>query len=446
VTSADCEFWHRLMMNPDTGTLQRADYPDVVESFEVVDDYTFIMTYNTVYPDFLSEATASCQLPEHVLGPAIDAGEALDDQPFFSGVNPVGYGPYVFTEWRAGEAVEFNRNPNWGINEWEKEPAFDRVILRFVTEAAQMQNAMEVGDIDVAFNFSDDLVEGYQAIEGVEVFGTPGIFGDAVWVNVGNGGHPALSDKNVVRALIHAIDRETLAEELVGPGTSVPLSWYPTQYWADDLPFIEYNVDEANRLLDEAGWVDSNDNGVRDKDGQELVLRFYTTTLQIRMDFQVFIQDYLAEVGVQAQLLPIPSGSLFAVFNERGILATGDFDLAIFALSSSPLSPYVNASTTWFGCEGIPSPENPSGRNGYGFCSPEFDELDAAVGVTVDPDERQALAQQAQHAFFEGYHWHGLYLRQTWYAVDSTVVDPASARNVGTLVNYFNQFEYWEPA
>jgi len=249
-----------------------------------------------------------------------------------------------------------------------------------------------------------------------------------------------------VTALIHAIDRATLAEALIGPGTEVPLSYYSSIFWADDLPFIEYNVEEANRLLDEAGWVDSNDNGVRDMDGEELVLRFYTTTRQIRMDYQVFIQDYLSEVGVQVQLLPVPSGSLFAVFNERGILSTGDFDLAIFALSTDPLSPFQNVGT-WFGCDSIPTPDNPSGRNGWGFCSEEYDRLDALVGETVDPVERLELAQQAQLELFEGRFWHGLYLRPTWYAFDSNAIDTSTVQDLGVLsANYFNKIEFWQPA
>lgn len=449
ITSDDCLFGHELLSNPDTGTLQRGVYPDVVESFEVIDDLTFVITYNTPFPDFQSQATAMCMLPAHQLRPWIEGGDILDNHPRFTGEDVIGYGPYIFEEWRVGDSIQLVRNPNWGANEWEGEPAWDRVVLRFITESAQMQNAFEVGDVDVAFNFSDDLVEGYSAIAGSEVFSTPGVFGDAVWVNVGNGGHPALSDPDVVTALIHAIDRATLAEALIGPGTEVPRSWYSSQFWPDEetLPLIEYNVDEANRLLDEAGWVDSNDDGIRDQDGVEMIFRFFTTAgRQIREDYQVFIQDALNEIGVATQLLPVPSSTLFAVYNQRGILSTGDFDLAIFALSTDPLSPFANAEV-WIGCEGIPGPDNTSGRNGWGFCSPEFDELDEQVGVTVDPEERLALAHQAQVEFFEGRFWHGLYLRPTWYAFNTNVIDTSTVQDLGTLSgNYFFKIEDWQPA
>mgnify|MGYP005841325279 CR=1 FL=1 len=439
ITSADCAFFHELMMDPARLTFQRASYPDVVESFEVVDDLTFVLTYNTPFPDFQTNATAGCYLPKHVFA---DTAGNLDNHPYFSGQGVVGYGPYTFGEWVIGSQITLNKNPNWD----GEEPGFDRVILRFITDSAQMRNALQAGEIDVAFNFSDDQVDGYAAIPGVEVFGTPGVFGDAIWMNIANGGHPALTDVNVRKAIIHGIDRVSLAEDLIGPGTAVPKSWYPEQFWPEDLPRLDYDVDLANQLLDEAGWVDSNGNGTRDKDGVELVLRFFTTTRQLRMDYQVVIQEYLNEIGVGTQLLPVPANILFADFTQRGILDTGDFDLAIFALSAGPLTPYADAPD-WFGCDGVPTPENPNGNNGWGFCDPRYDELDLLVGKTVDPVERKKYSDEAITRFYEGQFWHGLYLRQTWYAIDTTTIDPATAKDVGTLSsNYFNKIEFWKPA
>lgn len=442
ITTDDCLLTHELMMDPTKATFQRGTYPEVVESFEVVDDTTFVLTYNAPWPDFQSDSYATCgTFPAHIFRPILEAEGNIDNAPFWSGQGVVGYGPYVFTEWIVGESVRFEANPLWD----GQAPAFSTVILRMITDTAQMQNALEAGEIDVAFNFSDDLVPGYQAIENTEVFSTPGVFGDAIWMNYGNGGHPALADKNVRIAIVSAIDRKTLAEQLVGPGTEVPKAWHSSAFWPDDLGIVEYNVDEANRLLDEAGWVDTNGDGIRDKDGVEMILRFFTTDRQIRMDYQVAIQDYLSKVGIATQLLPVPATILFADYLERGILDTGDFDMAIFALSSGALSPFAGAPD-WFGCDGIPTPENPNGNNGWGSCSPEFDALDLEVGTTVDPEARLAIAGEAIKAFVNEQFWHGLYLRPTWYAINTTVVDPATAKDVGTLSsNYFNKIEYWAP-
>jgi peptide/nickel transport system substrate-binding protein len=443
VTSADCEFFHNLRMDPAAITMQRTGYPDVVESFEVVDELTFVLTYNTPWPDFNNTSYASCYLPAHIFADMLASEGNIDNHPYFSGENAVGYGPFVLDSWNVGQDMTFVQNPNWDGTV----PAMDRLVIRFILESAQMLNAFEAGEVDIAFNFSDDFVPSYEEIATSDVFGTPGVFGDAIWFNVGNGGHPALEDVNVREALIHAVDRATLAENLVGPGTQVPKSWYPAQFWPEDLGFVDYDVATAESMLDAAGWSDSDGNGVRDDGaGTEMVLRFFTTDRQIRMDYQVVIQEYWAEIGVVAQILPVPANILFGSFLERGILNTGDFDVAIFALSASPLTPFADAPS-WFGCEGTPSAENPNGNNGWGWCDPEYDALDLLVGQTVDSTERLGYAQDAIRHFLAGQFWHGLYLRQTWFAASTSVFNTETLYNMGTLSgNYFNQIENWELA
>ncbi|NDJ61532.1 MAG: hypothetical protein GYB67_10425, partial [Chloroflexi bacterium] len=237
-----------------------------------------------------------------------------------------------------------------------------------------------------------------------------------------------------------------LAEQLVGPGVQLARSWFSDPFLPEDFPYLEYNVDGANALLDEAGWVDSNNNGTRDMDGEELILRFYTTTRQVRMDYQVVIQEQLAEVGIGTQLFPVPATILFADFLERGILQTGDFDLAIFALSANPLSPFASFVPDWFGCDGIPTAEDPDGNNGWGFCDERFDELQELIGPETDPELRLELAQEQYLRMFEGQFWHGLYLRPTWYALHADFWEVGPAQEVGTLsANWFNNIEYWAP-
>jgi peptide/nickel transport system substrate-binding protein len=443
ITTADCKMTHDLMMDPNSGSFQRASYPDVVESFDVVDDTTFTLTYNTPFPDFQSNAYAGCGwFPDHIFRQIYKDKGNVDDAPFWTGQGVVGYGPYKFDSWDVGSQITLVRNENWDGTA----PAWDKIILRFITESAQMVNALEAGEINVAFNFSDDLVPKYSAIQNVSVFKTDGVYGDAIWLNVGNGGHPALTDPKVREAIVRAIDRKTLAEQLVGPGVPVPKSWKSPQFWPDDLPFWDYDEAKANQLLDEAGWKDSNNDGTRDKDGRELVLRFFTTTRQIRMDYQTVIQEYLTKVGVGTQLIPVPSNILFADFKDRGILDTGDFDMALFALSTNPLSPAFDAPT-WFGCDGKPTAEHPEGNNGWGSCDPEFDKLDLQILKTVDPAKRLELSQEAQKRFFDMGFWQGLYLRPEWYAIDTTAVKvDDTVKAMGTYTaNYFEHIEQWQP-
>lgn len=457
ITSADCELNHILKSDRSTsGAMPRGQYPELVKSFEIVDERTFIITYDGPFPDYLTKdpERPTCRFPAHVFGPMIEDGGVLEDDPYFTGgrdfdgARTVGYGPYVMTEWNIGEGITYERNEFWQ----GPEPAIDRVIVRFITDDTQMRNALEVGEIDLSFNWSDDLQPEYAAIDAVETFNVPGVYTDALWMRIGEQGtiegtgSVAMQDPLVRQAMVHAIDRRTLAEELVGPGIRPMKSWYPEQLWPEDLPFLEYDVELANQLLDEAGWVYANEGDeFRSKDGVELSgLRFVTTENTLRNNYQLVIQEYLAEVGVGVDIQIIPATVLFASFVDRGTLTNFEWDLAIFANSADPLSPLSDADSYY--CSGIPSAESPDGFNGWQFCNPRYDEVDQLIQSTFPGPERDALIEEAVMLFHEGYFWHGLRERPTWVAVDTTSLDAASVEaNLGTLADdLFNQIENWQ--
>lgn len=485
VTAEDCMFMHNVNMQPDPlDSYGRGLYPQVVASARVVDELTFEMTYNRPFPDYLSTRIA-CDHPAHVfLGENADGftmdqdGDGvfdnnLDNAPFFQGfTNIVAYGPYIVTEYNPGQNIILNRNPYWGQNAWEIVPVIDTFILQFILESEQMENALEVGDIDLAFNY-DGTVSDYDTMENVTEFFTDGVFNDALWFNMGEFAFPAMQDVRVREALVHAIDRRGMAESVLGAGTSalIPKSWFPSQFWPEDLPYREFDVTLAQQLLTEAGWVDDDgdeapiDNdgdGAIDNpaptvrvsqgvegvsDGTPMVLRFYTTARAPRPDYQTLIQAQLAAVGVRTQLFVVNGPTvLFATFNDRGILNTGAYDIAIFARSNTPLSPASQAPQSWY-CAGIPSPTNTTGQNSSWFCDPEFDRLDTLVASTQDADERLALHYQAEILFYNAAIWHGLYVRPQYYAVRSDRWNVDSMRNMGTLTgNYFRAIEFWQVA
>jgi peptide/nickel transport system substrate-binding protein len=451
ITTHDCEVWHSIRMDPATSdSVGRGAYPDLVKSFEVVDDRTFTITYTGTFPDYLSVAEQpECKYPAHVFEPAIADGGKLENDPYFTSAPTVGYGPYVMVEWNIGENMIFEPNPNWDGDA----PGFSRIVWQFITDSSQMQNALEAGEVDLTFNWSDNLQPSYGEIESVETFFAPAVFADALWVRTGPNGNSdehggtALEDVRVRQAIAMAMDRNLWVEELVGPGVPVPKSWYPPTLWPEDLPFVEYDPEGAIALLAEAGWTDTNGDGTVDKDGIELAgLRLVSTENELRNNYQLVIQEALAAVGIGSEVQIIPATNLFASFADRGTLTNYEWDLAIFANSSQPLNPTSDADSYY--CAGIPSAENPDGFNPWQFCNPRYDEVDGLIASTNPGPERDALVQEAVTLFYEHQFWHGLRLRVTWFAADSSVVDPASIEaSVGTLsADWFNQIELWEPA
>jgi peptide/nickel transport system substrate-binding protein len=450
INADDCVFGHKLFSDTATGSIFRSDYPNVVESVEKVDDYTIKQTFKAIYPDFLGSddliVAPVCRFPEHVIAPLMEAnGGTIDGLSYFTrGEAVVGYGPYIFESWTPGDSINFVTNPNWD----GQAPAFARVVIKFITETAQMQNALETGEIDLAFNFPDNVVQGYRDIEGVEVWNTGSVYADALWFNVREDGnqHPALKDVNVRKAIIQAIDRASTTTAIAGEGVGVPTAFDAEIWRPEGLEILSYNTDEAVRLLDESGWVDSNGNGLRDKDGLELILKFFTTPRQSRIDYQLAIQAALQEVGIGVQLFQVPGPAvLFASLTNRGIMASGDYDLSIYASSYDPISPNVDPDS--FTCAGVPTPENPSGGNFSAFCNPEFDALVPQIAAETDPAKRLELKHQAVSLMNDAFFWAGLYQRVTWYAARTDRINTETAKEIGTLAsNWFQTIEKWQPA
>lgn len=475
ITAADCMFWHNLMMQPSpVDSVNRGSYPNVVASADQLDDYTIRLTYNQPYPDYLSDARLACNLPAHKFLGDNSRGFTMDtdgdgvfdanfnDSPYAQGFDEiVGYGPYVISEYHQGINMVLEYNPNWGVNAWEQVPFIDTLILQFITDAQQMQNAVEVGDLDLSFNW-EVTTSNYHDMRNVTTFATSGVFTDALWMNSGPNAFPAMQDVRVREAIIYAIDRRELAERFAGQGTGDMLtrSWFPEQFVPPDLPFREYDTDLARTLLAEAGWIDDDGDESSDNanptvrvssgipgvpDGTELILRFYTTPVLPRPDIQVTIQAELVKVGIQIQVFVVSGpAALFAPFEERGILYTGAYDLALYALSNFMVSP-TGIST--FRCSDIPSDANPNGINGTWFCDSEYDRLDVLVDITNDPFQRLAYHYELEPIFYNAAVWHAVRPRPTWFAVRDDRFNVDSMRDMGTLqANWFHNVEYWEPA
>lgn len=447
ITADDALFGHRLFSDISTGTISRGNYPEVVESVEKIDDFTLVQTFSVPYPDYISDDVyLQIRYPQHILEPLLEAnGGTIDGLSYFTRAeNVVGYGPYVFQEWDLGNSITFVKNPLWnGV-----EPEIDRIILRFITETAQLRNALETGEIDFAFNFPQQLVDSYREIAGVELWNTGSVYDDALWFNVREEGtqHPALKDINVRKAIVHAINRVENTQAIIGEGTQVPYARDAVKWHPEDLPFLEYDVDLANQLLDEAGWVDSNGNGIRDKDGEELILRFYTTPAQTRVDYQLAIQADLQVVGIGTQLYQVPGPAvLFANYTNRGIQATGDYDLSIYAFSNDPITP--NISVDSIGTLGIPSAERPGGQNFAGVSNARIDELIPLIASNTDPVSRLEQKHESVQILTETVYWAGLLPRPTWFALRGDLFEAETFQGNGTLSgNWFNQVEHWRLA
>jgi peptide/nickel transport system substrate-binding protein len=208
-------------------------------------------------------------------------------------------------------------------------------------------------------------------------------------------------DVNVRRAIALATDRFTIVNDLLNPEIN-PVNvtfWDATEpYNNPNLEPYPYDPDEAARLLDEAGWVDSNGDGTRDKDGVELVLRYITNDRELRKNYQAVVEQQWSLVGIGADLQNYSSDVYWNGYNDNGPQAQGLYDIAQY--SSVGSFPDPEASFNWL-CSEISSAENPDGANWQGVCIDELDTLLMDQASVLDTQERIDMYHQISQLLYD---------------------------------------------
>ena len=307
------------------------------------------------------------------------------------------------------------RNENW-----HGEPAIiDEIFFRFVPDDASQVAALQNGEGDlgtfIAYSDVPTLTDA-----GIGIVTQPSGYNEGWFLILGDEdvpGHPAMQDVRVRQAIAMALDRETLNQDLLLGLTNVPDTVWASlpAYVSPDIEPWPYDPAAANALLDEAGWVDSNGDGTRDKDGEELVLVHGTTTREIRQDAQAVAQQQLAEVGITLELASFDSNVFFASFAEGGPPYTGELDIAEW--SDAPSFP--DPDHYYWDCAQIPTDEAPDGGNFQRICDEELDALFTLQRTQTNVEERQATFHQISKLMHDQVYWLGM-----WEDPDVWAVSP----------------------
>ena len=208
--------------------------------------------------------------------------------------------------------------------------------------------------------------------------------------------HPFLSDEAVRRALSMAIDRPLLVE--VGYGQAgrptcnlVPA---PALYASDNTKCLTQDIDGAKAMLDAAGWVDSDGDGVRDKDGVKLSILYQTSTNAVRQDFQALIKDWWNQIGVEVELRNLDASVFFG--GDPGSPDTFQkfyADVEMYANNFDGTDPQAYLSA--YRCGNEPKPSSQwQGENINRFCDPEYDALLDELSRTGELDKRGEISKK----------------------------------------------------
>ncbi len=412
VTADDFVFTYE--MNVDPANTVGSTYPyDQIESIDAPDPQTVVVTFAEPFAPWLATLWHSI-LPAHVLRPVFDEAGTLDEAEW-NLAPTVGVGPYRFEEWESGSFARFVRNENWHGTP----PNIDEIFFRFVPDDASQVAALQNGEGDLGTFIAYSDVPTLQDA-GIGIVTQPSGYNEGWFLFLGDEqipGHPAMQDVRVRQAIAMALDRETLNQDLLLGLTQPPETVWDSlpAYVSPDITPWPYDPAAASALLDEAGWVDSNGDGTRDKDGEELILVHGTTTREIRQDAQAVAQQQLAEVGIGLELQSFDSSIFFASYAEGGPPYTGELDIAQW--SDAPFFP--DPDHYYWLCDQIPTDEAPDGGNFQRVCDEELDALFQAQTTQTNIEERQATFHEISRIMHDQVYWLGM-----WEDPDVWAVSP----------------------
>ncbi len=405
VTAADVVFTWQYCTDPEGGCAQAPNFDDV-SNVEAVDEQTVKVTFAVPKPYPYGPFVGA-------QSPIIQAAQFADclgaNAPTCTDANtmPIGTGPFIVTDFKANDVVLLEVNPSYRDPE---KPAFANVVFKGGGDAASAaRSVLETGEYDYAWNpqVEPEILAQMEAAGNGEIIAAFGTLVERIHVNQTNPDpalgderstaahpHPFLTDPNVVKALSLAIDREILVETGYGAAGQVTCNLVPApeiNASTNNDWCMTQDIDEANRLLDEAGYELGSD-GVRAKDGVRLSVLYQTSTNSVRQAAQALIKQWWAEIGVETELRNVDAAVYFG--GDPGspdTLQKFYADLQMFANNFDGTDPEKYLGD-WV-CDEFPSPETQwQGGNYSRWCNAEFDALLAELATTSGLEARGEIA------------------------------------------------------
>jgi peptide/nickel transport system substrate-binding protein len=377
-TAADVKFTIEYIKEYELPGL--LSYVEAIKSVEAPDDYTVVIHYETPLATTLYDLQSVWIVPKHIW----EGISGEEKGPLtFPNPNPIGTGPFKLVRWEKQQEFVLEANEDY----WQGRPNLDRVVFEYFSNMGTMLLSLKEGTIDVIpWEIPPTAVDELKENPDIEVVMQPNLYYRWINFNVSGGGNPALAVKEVRQALNHAIDRQFLVDLIhqgyAYPGVQIIQKASPL-WFNDQLEPYEFDLDLARSLLSEAGFEDSDGDGIREnEEGTELAL---TLLIINRWPEEVNaaeqIKSWWKEIGVDLTLQPSDAGTILG----QSVPLT--HDMYLWGFSGNP-DPTFSLNIML---------ERQIGMwNGSGYANPEYDELFDTQKETMDQEERQRIIYQMQ--------------------------------------------------
>jgi peptide/nickel transport system substrate-binding protein len=415
VTAHDVEFMLDMLMNPQVaGAAPMRSYFEDLDSYRAVDDTTFEISFSTakymqvpiisgLYPmaEFLyAHDEVGERYPDEVLGKRFEE--------HWYNPNALGAGPYRFTRFEPGVAIELERNARFPLGG----NAFDKIVYSILKDQNQPPRKLRTGELHLsnlqAGQYRAEVLEGDPDSPFLDGTLQGGDYWSYNYYYIGwNADSAYFGDKRVRTAMSHAFNADLLLKEVflgLGERTTGPM---PTiqPYYNKDLDPIPFDLEKAGALLDEAGWVDSDGDGLRDNmvGGERIPFTFkfiiYGSSNEYKTMATIFKED-LAKIGVKMDVSPMEWSNLLKKVDAR------EFDAITLAWISGPP---VDFRQIWHSSQA----DLPKGSNRVGFRNAEADKIIEALEIEFDDAKRKKLAQEFHALLYEEQPYTFFYTKKT---------------------------------
>ncbi|MDI6823036.1 MAG: ABC transporter substrate-binding protein [Bacillota bacterium] len=404
--ASDIKFSYERVLDPKTGSPVAADMLAGVTSVEAPDAETLILKLKEPNAALLQNLAGSSGYLQPV-----DPEEVAKWGDEY-GTHPCSVGPFKLKEWKPGEYVVIERNPdyNWAPEFVHQGPPYlQEIMFKVMPEEATRVAAFESGELS-QLGVPPQSWAKYQDNPAYQFFRVSSGFVGYVAYNFSK---PLFQDLRVRRAIDYAIDREAILSSVYEGRGQVgysPIHPGLVGYWkeSEQPPYAHpRDLAKAGSLLDEAGWKDADGDGMREKDGKPLKLRLYTMPAGRWPLLAELVQAQLKEAGIATEITSYEFSTLL------DYLQKGDYDLTMFGY-------------TWIGGDAgdilnmlLNSAQAGKGLNISHYKNPAMDDLLARARRTLDQQERFEILRDIQKLFLEDAVWVTLVYPESAVAIHS---------------------------